>query len=48
MIYDKLDKKLRKIFTLDDVTAVYAVRVTEHNPWVAERVNNTILPCQEF
>lgn len=38
MIYDTLDNALNFQYSLNDLTAVYAVRGSEHNPWVLDRI----------
>lgn len=38
-MYDSLNYSINENYSLSDITAVYAVRATEYNPWVIERVN---------
>ena len=38
MIYEDLSNVLSTDYAINDITAVYAVRATEYNPWVIERV----------
>lgn len=38
MVYESLRNELNYRYSLNDITAVYAIRASEHNPWVIDRL----------